>query len=209
VPSSLGRGAQTEGQGVHVVMADGGMDVSANYNAQEIFNKQLLLCQAACALAVLRPGGHFVVKAFDLFTPFSAGLVYVLHRFFAGVSVFKPHTSRPANSERYIVARDLHAAGGAAAAAYLLSLNDRMAAFEATTRAARSLAQAVIDPGRTLDLTHVAPPEVMGPAFMAALAASNTALARKQSAALRKLHNCLRVRPAEPRARAAAGRMHL
>ena len=34
-------------------------------------NKQLLLAQCAAALTTLRVGGHFVCKAFDLFTPFS------------------------------------------------------------------------------------------------------------------------------------------
>ena len=29
---------------------------------------------------VVRPGGHFVCKLFDLFTPFSVGLVYLMYR---------------------------------------------------------------------------------------------------------------------------------
>lgn len=39
-------------------------------------------------------------KTFDLFTPFSVGLVYLLYLCFDRVSLFKPVTSRPANSER-------------------------------------------------------------------------------------------------------------
>lgn len=46
------------------------------------------------------PGGHFVCKTFDLFTPFSVGLVYLLYLCFERISLFKPATSRPANSER-------------------------------------------------------------------------------------------------------------
>ena len=46
-------------------------------------------------------GGHFVCKLFDLFTPFSIGLVYLMYRIFNKVSIIKPVTSRPANSERY------------------------------------------------------------------------------------------------------------
>ena len=41
-------------------------------------------------------------KVFDMFTPFSAGLFYLLYRCFRTVCVFKPVTSRPANSERYV-----------------------------------------------------------------------------------------------------------
>ena len=38
---------------------------------------------------------------FDLFTTFSVGLVYLMYRAFDELYVFKPVTSRPANSERY------------------------------------------------------------------------------------------------------------
>lgn len=47
-------------------------------------------------------GGHFVCKTFDLFTPFSVGLIYLLYLCFERVSLFKPVTSRPANSERCV-----------------------------------------------------------------------------------------------------------
>ena len=40
-------------------------------------------------------------KVFDMFTPFSVGLFYLLYRCFNDVCLFKPVTSRPANSERY------------------------------------------------------------------------------------------------------------
>ena len=41
-------------------------------------------------------------KLFDLFTPYSVGLVYLMYRIFDKVSIFKPVTSRPANSERFV-----------------------------------------------------------------------------------------------------------
>nr|XP_054757954.1 cap-specific mRNA (nucleoside-2'-O-)-methyltransferase 1-like [Lytechinus pictus] len=72
----------TSGKGVHFVMADGGFSVVG---------------QEKC--------GHFVCKTFDLFTPFSVGLIYVLYRSFEQVSIFKPVTSRPANSERYVICK--------------------------------------------------------------------------------------------------------
>jgi FtsJ-like methyltransferase len=50
--------------------------------------------------SVWTAGGHFVCKLFDLFTPFSVGLVYLMYRAFNRISIFKPVTSRPANSER-------------------------------------------------------------------------------------------------------------
>ena len=52
---------------------------------------------------MLREGGNFVCKLFDLFTPFSVGLVYLMSFCFERIAIFKPVTSRPANSERYII----------------------------------------------------------------------------------------------------------
>ena len=93
-------------------------------NIQEILSKRLYLCQFLCALMILRtgarlsqcllpddlsqsvashcvdPGGSFVCKLFDVFTPFSVGLVYLMYRSFNHVTLIKPVTSRPANSER-------------------------------------------------------------------------------------------------------------
>ncbi|MGH0160174.1 UNVERIFIED_CONTAM: hypothetical protein FKN15_058407 [Acipenser sinensis] len=97
----------TEGKGVHFLMADGGFSVEGQENIQEILSKQLLLCQFLTGLSVIRTGGHFLCKTFDLFTPFSVGLIYLLHCCFERISLFKPVTSRPANSERYVVCRGL------------------------------------------------------------------------------------------------------
>ncbi|BFZ07756.1 hypothetical protein BsWGS_10795 [Bradybaena similaris] len=95
----------TDNMGVHFVMADGGFSVEGQENIQEILSKQLYLCQFLVAISILRPGGHFVCKLFDMFTPFSVGLVYLMNMIFDNVAIFKPVTSRPANSERYIVCK--------------------------------------------------------------------------------------------------------
>ncbi|KAL6432348.1 hypothetical protein ACFW04_006756 [Cataglyphis niger] len=95
----------TYGTGVHFMMSDGGFSVEGQENIQEILSKQLYLCQCLVALMIVRPGGHFVTKLFDLFTPFSVGLVYLMYRCFENICIFKPNTSRPANSERYLICK--------------------------------------------------------------------------------------------------------
>jgi cap1 methyltransferase len=95
----------TDGLGAHFVMADGGFSVEGQENIQEILSKRIYLCQFLCALAILRPNGSFVCKLFDVFTPFSVGLIYLMYRVFKKVSIHKPNTSRPANSERYIICK--------------------------------------------------------------------------------------------------------
>lgn len=92
-------------RGVHFVMADGGFSVENNENIQEILSKQLYLCQCLTALKILRPNGHFVCKFFDIYTAFSVGLVYLISRCFKKITIIKPNSSRPANSERYLVCK--------------------------------------------------------------------------------------------------------
>ncbi|VDN08322.1 unnamed protein product [Thelazia callipaeda] len=104
----------TNGVGVDLVMADGGFCVDQQENIQEILSKRLYLCQFLVGLSVLRknsdnPGsdGRFVCKLFDILTPFSVGLIYLMYITFKRISIHKPVTSRPANSERYIVCDSL------------------------------------------------------------------------------------------------------
>jgi cap1 methyltransferase len=91
--------------GVHFMMADGGFSVEGQENIQEILSKQLYLAQCLVALSILRTKGHFVVKLFDLFTPFSVSLIYLMYKCFSKICICKPNTSRPANSERYLVCK--------------------------------------------------------------------------------------------------------
>jgi cap1 methyltransferase len=112
----------TEGKGVHFVMADGGISVEGEENKQELLLKQLVLCQYATSLSILRPGGSCVVKIFDMFTLFSIGLFYLLYRCFHRIALFKPVTSRPANSERYVLCQGLRA-GSESVADYMYNIN--------------------------------------------------------------------------------------
>uniref|UniRef100_A0A034WHJ6 Cap-specific mRNA (nucleoside-2'-O-)-methyltransferase 1 n=1 Tax=Bactrocera dorsalis TaxID=27457 RepID=A0A034WHJ6_BACDO len=91
--------------GVHFVMADGGFSVEGQENIQEILSKQLYLCQCLMALKILRVNGSFLCKLFDLFTPFSIGLIFLMYKCFDQISILKPNSSRPANSERYLVCK--------------------------------------------------------------------------------------------------------
>ncbi|XP_050081971.1 cap-specific mRNA (nucleoside-2'-O-)-methyltransferase 1 [Anopheles aquasalis] len=111
--------------GVHLMLADGGISVENEENIQEILTKQLFLCQVIVALDIVRPNGSLVLKVFDQFTPFSVGLVYLLYRCFAQISICKPNSSRPANSERYIVCKWKKSNAGIVAK-HLKDVNRRM-----------------------------------------------------------------------------------
>ncbi|EFC46258.1 predicted protein [Naegleria gruberi] len=97
----------TNNRGLALVTADGGFCVDGVENSQEYLTQQLVLCQFLTALLTLRKGGCFVCKLFDLNTWFSASLIYVMYQYFEKVTIFKPFSSRPANSERYIVCKGM------------------------------------------------------------------------------------------------------
>ena len=91
--------------GAHIVTADGGFDYSIDFNQQERLSYHLIFAEIVTALLVQRCGGHFVCKVFDIFDMFSLKCLYLLTFFYKSVEIVKPKTSRPANSEKYIVCK--------------------------------------------------------------------------------------------------------
>jgi hypothetical protein len=83
--------------------ADGGFDFSTDYNGQENTVQRLLAAEALAGLQVLRPGGTMVLKVFDTKQVATLELLWTLGFCFERAAFIKPHTSRPANSERYWV----------------------------------------------------------------------------------------------------------
>lgn len=93
---------------VDIVMGDGGIDMDDNidpdsFSKQEFLSSWLLITQCAVGLACTRDGGNFMVKVFDTVNLLSAQIIYVLSICFEKIIIFKPVSSRPANSERYVV----------------------------------------------------------------------------------------------------------
>lgn len=87
--------------------ADGGFDFSTDYNGQENTVQRLLAAEALAGLQVLRPGGTMVLKVFDTKQVATLELLWTLGFCFERAAFIKPHTSRPANSERYWVGINL------------------------------------------------------------------------------------------------------
>ena len=97
----------TIGKGADFVMADGSFFIEGEQQHvdQEILHSRLYLCQFIAGLSVLKTGGHFVCKLFDTLTAFTISLVYLMYRCFDSVCLFKPNSSRPASSEKYVVCK--------------------------------------------------------------------------------------------------------
>ena len=87
----------------HLVTADGGFDFSADFNGQEVNSCKIIYSEIVIGLNVLRSGGAMVCKIFDMFSYTMVQIMYLLSNSFEKVYIYKPETSRPANSEKYIV----------------------------------------------------------------------------------------------------------
>ncbi|MDB4345580.1 SAM-dependent methyltransferase [bacterium] len=90
---------------MNIITADGGFDFSIDFNMQEAMSSKLILAEALYAITLQKRDGHFILKIFDNFTRFTCELIYLLSMFYEKVYIVKPHTSRYANSERYIVCK--------------------------------------------------------------------------------------------------------
>lgn len=112
------------GSGATLYTSDAGIDVSADYNRQEELTAWLNFGQILAGLLALAPGGHLVTKQYTFTAPFSRSLIALVAALFDEAYVTKPLTSRPANSEVYVVGKGFRGIGRALADALL----DRLAA---------------------------------------------------------------------------------
>lgn len=96
---------QRFGNTMDLVTADGGFDFSVDYNSQEYLASRLIYCEILSAIVTLKPGGTFICKTFDLLNKLSIDFLYLLQCKFEYMFIFKPKTSRLANSEKYIVCK--------------------------------------------------------------------------------------------------------
>ena len=88
-----------------LVTADGGFDYSDDFNSQEYVSYQLIYSEVFLALSLLKEGGTFICKIFDIFTIHTIGILYLLYLSFDDLVFIKPVTSRSTNSEKYVVCK--------------------------------------------------------------------------------------------------------
>ena len=90
-------------KGVDLYTSDAGCDVSSNYNEQEQTTMALNYGQVICGLFTLAIGGSLITKQFTFFSMFNRSLITLLSVLFDKLYIVKPATSRPINSEVYII----------------------------------------------------------------------------------------------------------
>ncbi|ELT90643.1 hypothetical protein CAPTEDRAFT_170160 [Capitella teleta] len=91
---------------VDLVTADGSVDCANEPERQEEMVSHLHLCEVTTALHLLSRHGSFVLKTFTLLESSSVCLMFLLNCLFEKVKVFKPTTSKPGNSEVYVLCQN-------------------------------------------------------------------------------------------------------
>ena len=92
--------------GCDLVTADGGFDEGIDFNNKEQLHYLLILNEIYSAVCIQKISGNFILKVFDIFTETSINLLYLLNLIYSEVYIYKPKTSRPTNSEKYIICKN-------------------------------------------------------------------------------------------------------
>lgn len=98
-----------ESCGVHQLdfaMADGGFNFKNIEREQEFECRRLTISQIYLALVTIKEDGFFLLKLFNIYSRFSQSLLYATASCFGDMQIIKPLSSRPANSEKYILFKD-------------------------------------------------------------------------------------------------------
>lgn len=90
------------------VTADGGFDFSGHYHMQEHLSARLICAEIYTALKIQKIGGSFFLKVYDIKMHATLALVDILVKCYDRVVATKPLSSRPANSEKYLLCTGFH-----------------------------------------------------------------------------------------------------
>ena len=105
-PSDTQKSADIENNLIDFITADGGFDYSTEYNKQEQTSSKLIFTQIITALHCQKYGGDFVCKFFDINAYITVEMLYILYIAYETIIIYKPHTSRIANSEKYVICKN-------------------------------------------------------------------------------------------------------
>ena len=88
------------GKKADFITADGAFDCSEDFNRQEKSSLKLIFSEIVMILSNQKLNGSSVIKVFDILSPLTIKIVYILTMFYEKVTITKPLTSREGNSEK-------------------------------------------------------------------------------------------------------------
>lgn len=90
---------------ISLITSDGGITDNGDYNNKEVIHVRLIISEIFSACLILDDFGDFILKIFDIYTDITSHIIYLLNYLFNEVTISKPLTSRPTNSEKYLVCK--------------------------------------------------------------------------------------------------------
>lgn len=90
---------------ISFITCDGGFTENNDFSSKEQLHHHLIFNEIVTSLFILAENGNLVVKIFDIFTELTFDYLYLLSFLFKQVYICKPNTSRPTNSEKYLVCK--------------------------------------------------------------------------------------------------------
>lgn len=85
---------RTGNNGVSLYIARKKVLLKSDY-FQELKMKKFLLLNLILAFSTLAKDGNLVIKIYDMFTPFTVSILYILFNYFENMAVVKPFSMRP------------------------------------------------------------------------------------------------------------------
>jgi len=94
----------------HLVTADGGIELKSDleYSMQELANAKLFFSEILTALTIQAEDGIFILKIYDIYCDLTIQMIILLSIYYDEIHLIKPKTSRPANSEKYIICQSFN-----------------------------------------------------------------------------------------------------
>lgn len=91
----------------HLITADGGIELETDeeYAIQELANAKLFFAEIITALTMQKLDGSFILKIYDIYYQLTLQMIQILSCYYDQIVIVKPRTSRPANSEKYLVCK--------------------------------------------------------------------------------------------------------
>ncbi len=88
-----------------LITADGGLQDLDDYN-KELQHQKIILSQLFFIIQLQKEGGNSFLKVFETYSDFSYTILQLLYECYENVYAYKPLTSRPTNSEKYIICKN-------------------------------------------------------------------------------------------------------
>lgn len=86
-----------------VYFSDIAIDVGTNYNEEELLESKQVLGQNITGLMCLNRNGTYIIKRRGMLLPISIWFLGLIYTLFHKVQILKPYSSKPCNSEHYII----------------------------------------------------------------------------------------------------------